>query len=75
MFACLQTGVGTNTTSTTYFGPFDNFDDADSFVELVRGNYSELEKASTMAVSIVDEPPEGRGCLEPGSFKGFMKLS
>ena len=73
-FAHLQTGAGTSVTSSTYFGPFHGTGEADSFVEHVREAYAKLETSSPMAISLVDEVPEGRGLLDPGSFKGIMKV-
>jgi hypothetical protein len=74
MFAHLQTGVGTSTTSSAYFGPFKETDEADSFVEHVRNEYGKLGTASPMTISLINELPEGRGLLDPGSLRGFMKV-
>lgn len=72
-FAHLQTGVGTAITSSTYFGPFEDVEESDTFVERVRSEYRKLGTASTMAITIIDGVPEGRGVLKPDSFYGFLK--
>ena len=73
-FAHLQTGVGTSSTSSTYFGPLNDDGTADSFIEMVREKFAELKNTSPMAITLIDEVPEGRGLIDPGNFKGFMKL-
>jgi hypothetical protein len=59
---------------TDYFGPFKETEKADSFVEFACEEYGKLGTASAMAISLIDAIPAGRGLLDPGSFKGFLKL-
>jgi hypothetical protein len=67
-FAHLQTGVGTPTTSSTYFGPFAGSDEADSFIGHVRDEYCKLGTASTMA------PRKFQGLHESLVEKTILKI-
>ena len=73
-FARLQTGIGTSAVSTAFFGPFELEQDADDFIEQARAALAKLGgDTCAMAISIVDEVPEGWSALPPSAFQGFAR--
>lgn len=72
-YALLLTGVGTSSTSRSFYGPLKGTVEADAFVEKVRTEIGKLKDSSTIAVSIVDDVPRGWSAVPAEGFQGFIK--
>ncbi|MBU6426759.1 hypothetical protein KGQ27_00750 [Patescibacteria group bacterium] len=72
-YALILTGVGTSSTSRSFYGPLKGTEEADAFVEKVRTEIGKLGKSSIIAVSIVDNVPRGWGAVPAEDFQGFIK--
>ena len=72
-YALLLTGVGSSSTSRSFYGPLNGTEEADAFVEKVRTEIGKLKNSSSIAVSIVDDVPREWSAVPVEDFQGFMQ--
>ena len=74
-YVLLQTGLGTNSQSTSYYGPFeDQPGSTDAFIARVREAMARLKDPSDIGMVVMDSIPAKYSATNPEHFRGFIAL-